>query len=655
MAARSSQRAFIGPTKANSSSIRVPGPESFDESRGLGCKTCRYLFSRKTNGQDDARATVCALESGAKEGCHYCRILHEGIEALMPSSWSDWPTSKQEAVLRNRNGHFFLMKHPDGRESVWIEFFTSKEEVQGDLNFLPFLSQGWVADESDSVYCLEKLRSWWMECLRGGGRHEACRQSPDQQKLPRRIVEVLSETGAESLRLVETNGLQGRYNALSHCWGQSKEHSPLSTTGANISAHLSSLDWENFSKTFQDAVKITRYLNIQYLWIDSLCIIQDDEKDWFDQAPRMGSIYAGATLTIVATRATHGGMGCFSSRESVKSELMIGNTHVNIYARKSFFSNDEWSDRNRSRSDRNPLRQRGWCLQERLLSSRTVEYTESEMVWQCRGLSQCESQGIFEKDLGSSVSKLYEARKKQSGMWQVWRDIVTAYTLTKLTKESDLFPAISALAEACGRGRYLAGLWEEDLVPSLCWYSAGGGHLRPLSYTAPSFSWASRMGIVRWPYITVEEGRILVTVLKAQTETYREYRLGAVRDGFLELKGVLIAATMSVLLQYPREGGPKVREADSKLNEHVSVNWFAEDVQQDPNMYTQEVFFVPLLENDLLLDDFEDVPCVMEETKGLVLERTGKESMAYKRLGYAEMRIDGKWFQNQCQTTCRIV
>lgn len=203
----------------------------------------------------------------------------------MPSEWSDWPTAKGDTQLINTNGIFFWVKHPDGRAVVWIEFFTSREEVQEDSKYLPFLSQGWVADDSGSEYCLNKLRSWWMECIQGGSRHEECRQQLDQYDFPKRVVEVLSQDGAESLRLVETEDPQGRYNALSHCWGQSAEHSPLSTIASNLSAHLSSLEWEKLSKTFQDAIKITRYLNIRYLWIDSLCIIQDSEKDWLDQAP----------------------------------------------------------------------------------------------------------------------------------------------------------------------------------------------------------------------------------------------------------------------------------------------------------------------------------------------------------------------------------
>lgn len=151
--------------------------------------------------------------------------------------------------------------------------------------------------------------------------------------------------------------------------------------------------------------------------------------------------------------------------------------------------------------------------------------------------------------------------------------------------------------------------------------------------------------------------RILVAVLDAQTTTHREYRLGAVRDGCLDLRGVLIKAPMSVLLRNPHEvpQGHKTTEADKKLDEHISVEWFAEDVHQDPHLYPQEVFFVPLLETDFLLNDANDLPDIMDETKGVVLERTGTDLAVYKRLGCAEMHIDRKWFQNQSQTTFRIV
>jgi hypothetical protein len=103
---------------------------------------------------------------------------------------------------------------------------------------------------------------------------------------------------------------QGEYAALSHCWGSGH---PQTLKKGNLSEMQDSLLLNEASKTFRDAIDVTRRLGISYLWIDSLCIIQDDDggRDWLLENPRMGDVYNNATVTICASVSTSTEEGLF--------------------------------------------------------------------------------------------------------------------------------------------------------------------------------------------------------------------------------------------------------------------------------------------------------------------------------------------------------
>lgn len=154
------------------------------------------------------------------------------------------------------------------------------------------------------------LSGWISECTR---EHQLCRESFPCQ-LPRRVIEIGSHTDMDnvSLRLLVTSGEKEAYTALTHCWGS--KGLPPRTTKATIASRMSSMDFSSLPQTFRDAIIITRKLNISYIWIDCLCIIQDDSRDWEVESSKMASIYEGASLTISATYSTDSSGGCFRTR-----------------------------------------------------------------------------------------------------------------------------------------------------------------------------------------------------------------------------------------------------------------------------------------------------------------------------------------------------
>ena len=129
--------------------------------------------------------------------------------------------------------------------------------------------------------------------------------------LPTRVLDVCPNS--PYIRLVETSGQLGKYITLSYCWGTSNV---ITTKLSTINARKESIPLDDLPQTFLDAVWIARHLDIQYLWIDALCIIQDDLLDWEHESSKMASIYGMSYLTIAATGSADSLGGCFTAWSS---------------------------------------------------------------------------------------------------------------------------------------------------------------------------------------------------------------------------------------------------------------------------------------------------------------------------------------------------
>jgi hypothetical protein len=92
----------------------------------------------------------------------------------------------------------------------------------------------------------------------------------------------------------------GKYIALSHCWGG---FTGCQSTTANLAERLQGIEYGNLPQTFKDTVYCALQLDIPHIWIDSLCIIQDDVKDWERESAKMSHIYSSAYLMIAAASA----------------------------------------------------------------------------------------------------------------------------------------------------------------------------------------------------------------------------------------------------------------------------------------------------------------------------------------------------------------
>jgi len=459
-----------------------------------------------------------------------------------------------------------------------------------------------------SDHAFEFLERKLRECKR---KHVACR-STEEARLPTRIVRVALPGEPDDpdarLRLVETDGRPGRYAALSHCWGDRR---PFCTTRSNIQQMTAAIDERNLSPVFADAVSVCRRLGIPYLWVDSLCIVQDDTADWEAESAKMADYYAHAFLTISASSSPHGGIsflnGTRDSRWTPQDFVFggeAGGPAVAVAMRR--IPGDNWMAGG-FEGEIDPLNSRAWAWQEALLSSRIASYGVAGLVWDCR--TECVSEDgadgqwlsdrVFSRELSSVETRAYipaadrrlPQHKKGTGSINVpvmpsrddnldgWRRLVEDFTRHRITVPTDRLPALSGVAsrvQASLQTRYLAGLWECTLLRDMCWFQhpqlsmksardAPSRHSRraPAAYIAPSWSWASiGMPVTFMPPVQDSD----LELLEAYCHVPGHNPLGHVARGHLRVRGRIF--TMTVRSDNPEPSSVYSIEADSS-----SVRW----------------------------------------------------------------------------------
>jgi hypothetical protein len=306
------------------------------------------------------------------------------------------------------------------------------------------------------------------------------------------------------VNLVEDVQQQERYAALSHCWGREQT---IKTTKANLKSFMKCVPWLDLPRTFQHGITVAASLRLNYIWIDSLCIIQDDSLDWENESSKMAGIYENAVLTIAASSSAGDADGFLVPRSEILGEVLEGTVDMQpespgmptipITLRPQLDHYSEFAPDE-------PLELRAWTFQERLLSRRALLFSSHELRWECNTTPDCEcglnkqAEDFFSPHPYTFESSLSSGDENSSSIW--YEEIVPRYTKGMLTKPEDKLPALSGVANRFARltgDQYVAGLWKKDLLFGLLWRLVENPpHPMPYRYRAPSFAWSSIDGKV---------------------------------------------------------------------------------------------------------------------------------------------------------------
>ena len=392
------------------------------------------------------------------------------------------------------------------------------------------------ASNTGSHENLEMIKAWIKHCDKD---HPDCKSSVQTTaRLPTRLLQIEKSGESFKIKLCLSSALSPStsHATLSHIWGSG---SPMTLVNEKLLRCDQDIPLANLPQTFADAIRLTNALGLSYLWIDSLCIIQDSTLDWEVESTTMCDVYRGSTINIAASASVDCNGGLFRQRNLLSvTPCIIGVSHKRKKAGDReggpyALSCEIACDRDQLVDE--PLSRRAWAVQERILAPRTVYFTARKVYFACckkmtSNVDPCSfiRYNGFNEDLLNTWPRRRPTLaphipKLDLGL-RDWKRVVQQYTHGQLGVESDKLVAVAGLAEHMQRTwlvpniAYLAGLWSFELIDPLMWRRSMPqpkiGNLedieyymrsktlrslaRPKAYRAPGWSWASIEGEVEW-------------------------------------------------------------------------------------------------------------------------------------------------------------
>lgn len=458
----------------------------------------------------------------------------------------------------------------------------------------------------------------------------------------------------DRIRLVDTakTPLTGQYMTLSHRWGGTV---PLKLTRETDAMLRNGMLRSELPQTFADAVKITRWLGVGFLWIDSLCIEQDSEDDWRREAGQMGKVYEKSWCNIAATTSMNSSGGCFFDRDLAPHKpFQVESRNAQGQVTKTIWIEQESWNR---QIELSPLDERAWVLQERVLAPRQLHFCRSQVFWECRNLRASEalplrhfdghvspepdySRIVLLKEFAKFLEEANSGGDHQTSFtpydlpaatWKLyvsWITITNRYARLGMTYPRDKLVALSGLAQRVKEATsdvYLAGLWKGYLHVHLLWcgYGVREGHARHRPLCAPTWTWASySSGVCHDHYASYtydEDQKRIAVVLDAWAEEITEKDSTKIADGFLRLLTPLWVATS------PKGRGQSEIEVGSIDTEEIKFHGMA---FLDENLHAN-------LEADFEARRILCMPLIFNENcacHGLLLKE-GQATQTYERIG----------------------
>jgi hypothetical protein len=436
------------------------------------------------------------LVKSSQRGCRSCKKIIEAFNTFqtgfVKAEW--WPGQSGERprlVLGETQQVFELCVYPEH----YSEAIPSAQPCICSGRKLP----GSTRDPAS----LDQAARWLAVCRSD---HEQCR-AKDASFQPTRLL-YLGDKDQKTIRLVENEVSSATYAALSHRW--SEETQQVRLEHRNMAQRKrDGICLAEFPPMMQDAISVLRGLGILNVWIDCMCIIQDDKDDWRREAATMASVYANAELTLAATWCAGSGQSLFQDSSGNNSTAVdirdVDGTSIFLRpvwphymvrdTEESLLAETEW-----------PLLTRAWVYQEQFLSRRMLHFTQHELFWECNEALDCECSWYRPRD---NLTMPLVSQYKQPAASKDWSQIISEYSRRSLTFKSDNLAALAGIAKSFGwqnpdAGKYLCGLWEGKLESCFFWYLTEPAKARPDVGQMPSWSWASVTGNVTCWEVSLE-------------------------------------------------------------------------------------------------------------------------------------------------------
>ncbi|KAK1251748.1 hypothetical protein MKX07_007227 [Trichoderma sp. CBMAI-0711] len=531
---------------------------------------------------------------------------------------------------------------------------------------------------------------------------------------PTRLICVESRKASGLIRLVESgDGDKDEkpqpYLALSYCWG--RKAPSLVTTKSNY-AHLKcSIPINSLPKLYRDAVRLAQVLGVKYIWIDALCIIQDDLDDWERESQMMADIFRNSLVTVIPLRAASTDEGFLERNPNIQVLYHSDEWNVSgsFFVRHMPFSYENaesairngpsFSDRPVSLELQNSVWQtRGWTFQEDMFSIRKLYFGELMMYWDSlRPVDIMRTEDTIIDDKLDRIDTAELSLIHSSGPWRGdydydgWYYPILQYSRKKLTYETDRLPAVSSYAKLIASksgDTYLAGLWKNNLHRGLLWKLQRRDRgtfdkliqrlASPSKYIAPSWSWASRRGALDLD--NSDEMKLECGILEAKTKAHGGDAYGRVRGGHLLVRGRVRSVPGGRLQKLPlgtpymdmqcewlaledeqyvaqcaldwrltADRGKQLSEASGRFIEAIVMLLVSSGHTTTPSVVSR---------NPQEWEDKDGVPS-LEVMHGLLLYPTGKADGEYWRVGLFHSLADeqgGRDYFDRCdERTLRIV
>ena len=556
----------------------------------------------------------------------------------------------------------------------------------------------------DSDVCIAAAYNWLTECRQQAGKEYGHRFCPQisQGALPTRVIEVEPSDGSKMPFLLVTKeveqGLREPWVALSHCWGPSGTVS-LITTENTLSERVAGIPMETLPKSFQDAVTITRKLGFRYLWIDSLCILQDNKEDWRTESGKMDEIYSQAALVIAIEAAASSDDGIFDSTSIRRNKDLITSRYIapslGIDAGTLWLMPRGTTEETSQvwLSSEGPLSTRAWTLQENFLAPRILKYGDSQMKWSCRSFRSTEKYANrrYDPDPAKAFFQLTETLvsrlDRATECFHCWYQAVNEFCRRDITQPTDRLPAIAGLAKEVARhlprhgflelpSEYHAGVWLSDLHRGLIWGARGRAEDTERSL-GPSWSWAS----VKLLCVKPRSGKLLYLRagsgptqardmydlrlhrnMNTRKAPYAKFvsieRPGDVEDVFLSaetrelvLRGPTISYDSLLCSSLPifRQHNYEFDEGFAEERTFCEVDSFNHDLYTDASLKNQGIMYLQIATFDV------ELPRKRLARMALILKPDMRPGRYYKRIGIAEISHVDSMFKGWLEREIPII